>query len=396
METSMTGAKRAAIGIPVLHYGGTEIHTLHLSRVFMSQGYDVTVCCYHEYDDGVVRQCTDLGIQVRLLKIPRSLYGMSFTDLRNVYVSFSQFLTEIQPQLIHIQYVAPGFVPILAASRISSAVVTAAVHTSGKYLYGHKAKFMMNAAARLCDAFVCVSDDVRRFWFGANAGEKIRTIHNGVDAAELGKSVIGLEKEKIKQRYSIGHSPLFAIVGRAGRHKGHDLFFRAFARLAERFPEAGIVIIGEPVEKELLVNLAGELHIASKISWAGPLTRTALAQVLACSDCLAIPSRYEGFGLAAIEAMALGIPVIGSAVGGLPEIIEHEKTGLLVPSEDVAGLCDAMARMVSEADLRERCINGGKNAVTKKFSFERFSSAWIDLLANITGNAQGSTHTTPQ
>ncbi|MEW5798807.1 MAG: glycosyltransferase family 4 protein [Bacteroidota bacterium] len=384
----MNNNKRAVIGIPVLHNGGTEMHTLLLSRVLMSQEYDVTVCCYHEYDSEIVRQFTDLGIQVRLLKVFRSLHGMSFSELRTVYTSFSRLLTQIHPQLIHIQYVAPGFVPILAAARMSSATVTAGVHTSGKYLYGRKAKFMINAAARLCDAFVCVSNDVRMFWFGAHAGDTIRTIYNGVDTVELGKSVKGLEKEKIKREYSIGHSPLFAIVGRAGRHKGHDLLFRAFARVAEHVPEAGIVIIGEQVEKEFLVDLADELHIASKLSWSGPLPHTALAHVLASSDCLVIPSRYEGFGLAAIEAMALGVPVIGSAVGGLPEIIEHEKTGLLFQPEDTTSLYEAMVRMIRDTNLRERCINGGKKAVAEKFSFERFRLEWIDLLMNVCDKRQ--------
>ncbi len=384
----MNNTKRAVIGIPVLHYGGTEMHTLLLSRVFMSQGYDVTVCCYHEFTDAVVEQFTALGVQVRLLKISRSLHGMSFSDLKNVYTSFSQQLIRIQPQIIHIQYVAPGFVPILAAARMSPAILTAAVHTSGEYLYGRKAKFMVNAAARFCDAFVCVSNDVQTFWFGTHAGHTIRMIYNAVDTLELGNSVIGMEKEKIKKQYSIGHSPVFAIVGRAGRHKGHDLLFRAFARLTEQFPEAGIAVIGEPVEKEFLVNLASELQIASKISWIGPLSRTAVAQVLASSDCLMIPSRYEGFGLAAIEAMALGVPVIGSAVGGLREIIEHEKTGLLVQPEDPTGLCNAMVRMMSDTNLREHCINGGKNAMAEKFSFERFNDAWVNVLANATGKSK--------
>lgn len=378
MRASLSG-KNFLIALPVLNVGGTEMHTLQLVRTIRSAGGNVSICCYHEYKEEAVKWFTEIGVEVELLQVHRSTAGMTFSELIKVYNAFSRHIQKIRPDFIHVQYVAPGLVPIVAASRNSSAVITSAVHTSGAYLYGRKARFMIKSAARLCDAFVCVSEDVKKFWFGPDKSTKARTIYNGVDIFEIMKIVSVSEKAQTKKQFSLTGDPVIAIVGRGGRHKGHDVLFKAFALLNDRLPNGRIAVIGELLEKEYLENLAAELHIESKIVWLGARSPHDLIRAMACADTLVIPSRYEGFGLTAIEAMSVGIPVIASNVGGLPEIVLHEKTGLLFRSEDHTGLSVEIMRIVEDRDLRRRCINGGKIAVNEKFTMERFSEQWIDL-----------------
>ncbi|MBI2428149.1 MAG: glycosyltransferase family 4 protein [Ignavibacteriales bacterium] len=383
--SSSLKSKNFLIALPVLNMGGTEMHTLLLARAILSAGGNVSVCCYHEYNDEVVKWFSEIGVEVCLFKIPRSTTGMSFSELRNVYSALTRQIKKIQPDFIHVQYVAPGLVPIVAAALYSSAVITSAVHTSGAFLYGCKTRLMMNIAVHFCDAFVSVSENVRTFWFGTSTSDKIKTIYNGVDVSEVERIVNGTDQRATRKQFSLTGDPLFAIVGRAGRHKGHDVLFNAFSLLRERYPKGQIVVIGEPVGKEYLENLAAELHIESSIVWLGPRSRQQVIQAVASADCLVIPSRYEGFGLTAIEAMSAGVPVIASNVGGLPEVVHHETTGLLFQSEDHTGLSAEMIRMTEEKDLRTRCIKGGKEIVKEKFSFERFATQWIDLFETVAG-----------
>lgn len=375
--------KKLLIGIPILKMGGTEMHSLMLARAMISVGMQVTVCCYHEYEPDVVAMFSNSGIEVRLLKLPRTSGGMSITELKKVFTFFLEEIKKIRPDFIHVQYVAPGFVPILAAWWYSSAIVTAAIHTSGSYQYGSRARFMIRAAARFCDAFVSVSNDVKKFWFGDTSAAKYGTIYNGLDNTEVERALLDLEKSAVKNRYSLLGSPLLTIVGRAGRHKGHDLLFRAVALLRSQFPGVQVAVVGEVVEKEFLENLVRELDIERNIRWLGILSRAEMLKVIASSDCLAIPSRYEGFGLTALEAMSVGIPVIASSVGGLPEIVHHKNTGLLYRSEDYEELSNAIIKLMTDAELRSRCIENGKKLMREQFSFDRFRKEWIDLFSQL-------------
>ena len=371
------------IGLPVLLYGGTEQHTLNITKILHDAGYSVTVLCYYEYDENVVVLFRNAGAQVRLMELHRDMkHTATIFQLYSLLQKLIKEFRVLNPSIIHIQYVAPGLVPILAARLATRSFITTAIHTSGSYFYGWKSKLLFWFASTLCDSVVCVSNDVRQFWFGEKSRRKVKVIYNAVDEREISSIVnsskgipSGNNRLNIREKFHLTEKHLFIIIGRAGKHKGHDIAFRAFAKIVAEFPSAQLVLIGDIIEETFLRQLAEDLHIKNKIVWLGALPRTRTVEILFASDCLLVPSRYEGFGLTAIEAMAVGVPVIAHAVGGLKEIIVNEKNGLFFNNENVEQLAEAMHRIITEEKLRQQCIEGGKESVRTQFSFERFTAS---------------------
>src|SRR5262249_2652934 len=139
----------------------------------------------------------------------------------------------------------------------------------------------------------------------------------------------------LRMRYGLDpHSLLLVAIGRLAPEKGFDVLIEAFRLIHARQPEARLILAGSGLEEASLRALAAPLQKA--LIFAGHLTEIVL--LLQTADIVVIPSRQEGQGIVALEAMAARKPVVASRVGGLIETIEDGKTGVLVPPEDPAAL----------------------------------------------------------
>jgi glycosyltransferase involved in cell wall biosynthesis len=179
--------QRVVVSIPCLRLGGSEIATLSFVKALLGAGYDVTVCCYYEHEAAMVSRFARAGARVELL-------GLSRGRLIHLFSVLVHFFRSRQPDVVHVQYLAPGMVPILAARWAGVPHVFATVHAAGQKGYGWKAKAMLRFAACFTEHFFCVSQNAERFWFGsvsptdqAPDWSKVRhsTIYNCVDVERL-------------------------------------------------------------------------------------------------------------------------------------------------------------------------------------------------------------------
>jgi glycosyltransferase involved in cell wall biosynthesis len=162
-----------------------------------------------------------------------------------------------------------------------------------------------------------------------------------------------LDGAAARRALSIGPSqPVLAIVASLHERKGHAVLLDALARLAAGGLTPLCLAAGTGPEGDALHDRAQRLGLASQLRWLGQLSD--VRPVLAAADVVVMPSLAEGLGVAAIEAMAAGRPVIASAVGGLPELIVDGAQGLLVPPGDAMALAAALERCVGDAALRAR------------------------------------------
>lgn len=169
--------------------------------------------------------------------------------------------------------------------------------------------------------------------------------------------------------------PTIVTVGRLHRDKGFDVLLEAAARLhgrgtSHRLQVVGPVLPGHEHEADALREMAARLGIADTVDFTGPVDRP--ENYLQHATVYVQPSRTEPFGLAALEALAIGAPVVASAVGGLTDTIVDGVTGLLVPPEDPAALVDALERLLSDADLRARLGSSARERVLTQFGEDRF------------------------
>ncbi|MFE2717893.1 glycosyltransferase family 4 protein [Streptomyces mirabilis] len=178
--------------------------------------------------------------------------------------------------------------------------------------------------------------------------------------------------------------PTLVYVGRMDRSsawKGTDVLVRAFALLAAEHPTVRLRLVGDGDALSDLRALAAELGVADRLETPGALSGAALTDAVRTAAVLALPSltEAESFGMALVEAMACATPVVGSAVGGIPHVVEHEKTGLLVPPGDPTALAAACARLLSDGGLADRMGAAGRRAAEQRYSWPALTARYVDM-----------------
>jgi len=374
---SSLSCKHVLITIPVLLIGGTELQTLNLVRVLLSAAYQVTVCCYHEYDQDMVSQVEATGARVSLMGLDRSDGIVSLVGkLKTVF-------RELNPDIVHVQYVAPGFLPILVARLAGVKTIFGTVHQPGR-TYGWKAKVLLRSAAKLCTAFFCVSESTEKSWFGESEvfdpdkGNKRRshfTIYNAVDIKTVEDSIAKVDPDELRKSIGVEGSKAIGIVARLRREKGHAFLFGAMSEVIKKVPDAVLLVVGDGPDREKLKGQAENIGIADNVIWLGQKNPEDVYKLYSIMDVVAVPSVFEGFGLSAAEAMAAGVPLVGTRVDGLTEIIEDGVSGYLVAAGDTKSLAQCLMNLLSEPEKAKAMGQKGQEIVKERFSMERFDKS---------------------
>lgn len=210
--------------------------------------------------------------------------------------------------------------------------------------------------------------------------ERVRVIHNGVDLSEFHR-----ERPQEVARRSVGLPEagfLFAAIGQLGPRKGGDVILRAFEKIAPDFPGACLVFVGNPHRGQ--EDFARELRsLSTRPALAGRVTFFSFTRDILpfyeSLDANLLVSRSEGFGRTIIEAAALGAPSIGARVGGIPELIEHGRTGLLVESENETELAEAMARMMKDIPSMKTMGEMAFRKTAQQFSIQTHAGEMMNL-----------------
>jgi glycosyltransferase involved in cell wall biosynthesis len=183
----------------------------------------------------------------------------------------------------------------------------------------------------------------------------------------------GIDLARFQPRPEDGRTSDELVVGAVARlspEKGLDVLLRAAARLLDGGRALRVVLAGDGPLRGALERLAGRLGIERSVDFLGEVPYEQVPAVLARLDIFALPSRAEGFGVAALEAQAMELPVAGSNVHGIPDVVEHERTGLLVPPGDPEALAAAIARLAGDPALRAALGRAGRKLVQERYRWE--------------------------
>jgi len=377
---------------PTLLLGGTEIHMLALARCLAESGYPIRVVVYHETDPVMTGRFAEAGIQVMALAWPRARGILG--HLRLLW-KLRRLFRQQHPKIVHVQYLAPGLVPILAARLAKVPVVLGTVHIAGSIVYGRQAKLLLRLAARCCDAFVCVSLGVERFWFGDAAlfdpdrgpeGRRHFTIYNSVDTERIAQVAGAVDRSALRAELGLpSDSLVVGFVGRLTFQKGVPILLAAMAEICHELPRARLLVVGDGPDRAKLEKETVQLGLTGRVIWLGAQPPGRVHQLLGVLDVLAAPSLYEGFGLMAAEALAAGVPVVASRVEGLTEVVLDGEGGLLVPLADPIALTVSLRRLLSDPGLRACLGRTGTERAQHNFTPRRFSRAWSALYQSLNG-----------
>jgi glycosyltransferase involved in cell wall biosynthesis len=233
------------------------------------------------------------------------------------------------------------------------------------------------SARTLCAAIVTVSEAQRRVYLRATgvAPTLVETHLNGIDTDWFRPD----PPERVTRRAELGLSadtPLFVTVAALRAGKGLNFLLEAAALVREREPVARFAIVGDGVERTKLEVLAQARGLGGTVSFLGE--RSDVRTVLAAADVYVHPSLFEALPTSVLEAMAVGLPVVATAVGGVPEIVAHEQTGLLVPPARADDLAAAMLRLL---DPVPRIAMGSAGRAWVEVHTSR--NAWLDDLQRV-------------
>ncbi|BCA54459.1 putative Glycosyl transferase group 1 [Nitrospira sp. KM1] len=340
--------------------GGTESHVLELASRLDQRRYDVVVCSLKPLGP-VGRELHARGIRVM------SLNGLGKYDPRVLWRLWAMIRQE-RPDLVQ-SFLFWANVSARVLCRLTRRQpVVSSYHdeiVSEHWLHRLVDRMTLAWSAKI----VCCSHAVQRSVMSkiGGRGGQFEVIPFGVEATQF------LSKGEVS-RGELGVTNGAPVIGTVCRlvepKKGLSILLRAVAALGHH-PVAHsfqVVLIGEGPAEEGLRSLSRQLNIASRVIFTGP--RRDIPQLLPLLDIFVLPSLYEGFGIALLEAMAAGRPVIATAVGGIPEFITNGKTGLLVEPGNVAMLADAIHSLLEDPERAARMACSGQRDVRERYGIE--------------------------
>jgi len=242
---------------------------------------------------------------------------------------------------------------------------------------------------RYSTRIIAVSEAVKRHLTAQGIREeRIRVVHNGVDVERFepvspGRSLAPRgcpAAAKIKLGYD-PDAPLFGVFGRLAPEKGQRVAIEAMFLVLKELPNARLVLAGQGPEWNDLHMCARELGVEDHVQFTGFVHN--VRHLMSACDAVIVPSLREGFGLAAVEAMALERPVVASATGGLAEIVLHGETGFLVAPNDPNALARALIDLASDDSLRDRLGTNARRRAEECFDLKRQIGLVLGVLREV-------------
>ncbi len=346
-----------------LEPGGLENGVVNVVNGLNTAEFRSSICC--------MRRSGEFAARIRP-NVPIVTMGLESGSDPLVVLDMAKLFRKSRVDIVHTRNVAPFFYGLVAARLARIPVV---VHSEHGRTFPERPRRAMAQRLMLrgADAAFAVSaqlraDLVRELRVEC---ERFEVIHNGVDVAAFG---VGEPSPQPPGTLRIGS------VGRLVPVKNYALLLQAFARLPASLA-CSLSFVGDGPERAALAQLATELGISARVEFAGH--RDDVARLLRDMDIFVLPSLSEGLSNTLLEAMAAGLPVVASDVGGNREIVESERSGLLFRSGDVEHAAAQLLRLAENAALRRSLGQEGAARVRKEFSIEAMIRRYESLYRRV-------------
>ncbi|XHR28872.1 MAG: glycosyltransferase [Chthoniobacteraceae bacterium] len=340
-----------------LPIGGAEELMLTVVKNIDRSKYEPVVCC--------IGTLGKIGEEIRALGIDvvswgHTTHGFDLAACRSLY----RLIREKHIDLVHSHLYHAGIYSRIAAGFAGVPAITTEHNVYATFKLKRRIYNWLLSwkTARIVAVSDLVRDYViRRDWVSP---QKVTTIRNGLD---LSKWANAPGRQEARERLGIpGDAFVLGCIGRLETQKGHRFLIDAVARLRGEIPGLKAFIVGEGTLRDSLAERIRRRGLQDAVVLTG--ARRDLADFIHAFDLFVLPSRWEGLPIAALEAMASRLPVIATPVGGVVELIEEGKNGLLVPPKDVDALVNAIRKLHDDAPLRAALAAGGQETVREKFS----------------------------
>ncbi len=340
--------------LPEMNVGGVERGTLDLAKYISAHGHHSIVV---SNGGSLVPSLEASGTRHYTLPVHEKNLWTMIESMK----SLEKIIRDEKVDIVHARSRVPAWIAFFACRRTGVDFVTTCHGYYSQNIFSH----VMGWGKRV----IVISEIIGRHMidhFGVQS-DNIRLIHRSVD----------LEKFSFRQRQSGLSSFTVTIVGRITPLKGHVYFLKAMAKVIRQFPYVRVQVIGDAradkqAYKENILLLTKRLGIQDKVHFMG--NRRDIPQLLADSDALVLSTiTQEAFGRVIIEAQAIGVPVVATKVGGVVDIVEHEKTGLLVLPKDPDAIASAVLRLMNDRKLGDAMAMEARRLVEGKYTLDQMA-----------------------
>jgi glycosyltransferase involved in cell wall biosynthesis len=374
--------------------GGQNVHVESLARALARAGHDVTVHTRRDAPDLPAQVRTAEGVLVDHLDAGPA-EPLPKDDLLPLVGEMGSLLAarfaESKPDVVHAHFWMSGLAA-LSATRGLDVPVVQTFHALGVTKRRYQGRQdtsppvrirMERALARDVDRVVATcTDEVSELLRIGAVRNRITVVPSGVDVEHFTPEGPVAEK---------GDRPRVLCVGRLVPRKGFDTVVRALAAV----PDAELVIAGGPVAEDLsadpeaarLRRLAERFGVADRVRLIGAVARPDMPALLRSADLVVCTPWYEPFGIVPLEAMACGVPVVASAVGGFLDTVVDGATGTLVPPRRPDRLAAAMRKLLAEPFWREAFGTAGVDRARSRYSWDRIAAGTLGVYEELLGTA---------
>ncbi len=355
----MNMAKIAHLITRLIH-GGADENTMLTVEGQLRNGHEVTIVVGEEYDDALVQSMREKGAAFH--SVP--LRHFSLKSAMRCVRPLAEYLRGQEFDIVHTHETEMGIVGRLAARRAGVPFIVHTVH--GVPFSPHRplwlntfVSILERYCARFTDAIITNSDSIREEYLRRRIGRRRQyvTVHSGIDLRKYARPL----------RPDVTARPTITIIARLAQGKGHGDLLKAVARLRGKIRGLRCMIVGDGERRDAIALAIARLGLNKTASILGH--REDIPAILAQTTVLALPAYWEGTPRAITEAMAAGVPVVATPVGGIAEQVEHGVSGYLVPVKDPLALADAIEKILQDSELAHSMGAAGRHRA-KQFSKE--------------------------
>jgi glycosyltransferase involved in cell wall biosynthesis len=347
--------------------GGAEEMVLNLVRRLPDR-YEPAVVCIHS--------AGPIGEEIRKTGVRFSVLGLRPGISRPFDVlKLRDFLHAFQPAIVHTFLLTGSLYGRFAAMMAGVPVVIGTevnIYENKRASHARFEQWLMRGT----DAVIASAQSVKDFYVGQVGADpqKVEVIYNAVDWSQLDATMT-----RDEFRASIGVPPgviTAGIIARLTEQKAHRVLFDAMAQHAP-LHQMHLVVVGDGELREALTERVNMLGLQPRVHFVG--ARRDLGNILGAVDLFTMPSLWEGLPLSLVLAMGAGLPVVATRVAGIPEVVEHDVSGLLVAAGNSGELARALARLVEDGALRRSLGERARSFVLPRFGVEKYVDSITSL-----------------